>query len=215
MMSAREELLDALRAAMAEVSPGHTLPAAFETPQARPSTATCAVTAAMPLAKRAEAQSAREVAAELIAALRAKTAVERWVESIAVAGPGFINLHLARGARSAIVAEVLADGRRVRQPATRAATPVHGRVRLGQPDRAAARRPRAPGGARRRDLQPARDAGLAACMREFYYNDAGVQIATLGGSRSKARASTGLKPGDPGWPEAAYNGDYIADIAAD
>ena len=25
----------------------------------------------------------------------------------------------------------------------------------------------------------------------------------------------GLKPGDAGWPEAAYNGDYIADIAAD
>jgi arginyl-tRNA synthetase len=25
----------------------------------------------------------------------------------------------------------------------------------------------------------------------------------------------GLKPGDAGWPESAYNGDYIADIAAD
>ena len=25
----------------------------------------------------------------------------------------------------------------------------------------------------------------------------------------------GLKPGDPEWPEQAYNGDYIADIAAD
>ena len=23
----------------------------------------------------------------------------------------------------------------------------------------------------------------------------------------------GLQPGDPGWPEQAYNGDYIADIA--
>jgi arginyl-tRNA synthetase len=33
MMSAREELLDALRAAMAEVVPGHTLAAAFETPR--------------------------------------------------------------------------------------------------------------------------------------------------------------------------------------
>ena len=50
-------------------------------------------------------------------------------------------------------------------------------------------------------------------MREFYYNDAGVQIATLAAS-VKARLD-GLKPGDPGWPEAAYNGDYIADIAAD
>ncbi len=49
--------------------------------------------------------------------------------------------------------------------------------------------------------------------REFYYNDAGVQIATLAAS-VQARAR-GLKPGDAGWPEAAYNGDYIADIAAD
>ena len=49
--------------------------------------------------------------------------------------------------------------------------------------------------------------------REFYYNDAGVQIATLANS-VQARAK-GLKPGDAGWPEAAYNGDYIADIAAD
>src|SRR5205814_2513963 len=49
--------------------------------------------------------------------------------------------------------------------------------------------------------------------REFYYNDAGVQIATLAAS-VQARVR-GFKPGDPQWPDAAYNGDYIADIAAD
>src|SRR5690606_39648865 len=49
--------------------------------------------------------------------------------------------------------------------------------------------------------------------REFYYNDAGVQIATLASS-VQARAR-GVKPGDAEWPESAYNGDYIADIAAD
>src|SRR5690606_18895806 len=49
--------------------------------------------------------------------------------------------------------------------------------------------------------------------REFYYNDAGVQIATLATS-VQARAN-GLKPGDAGWPESAYNGDYIQDIADD
>ena len=49
--------------------------------------------------------------------------------------------------------------------------------------------------------------------REFYYNDAGVQIATLATS-TQLRAK-GFKPGDPEWPELAYNGDYIADIAAD
>jgi arginyl-tRNA synthetase len=52
-----------------------------------------------------------------------------------------------------------------------------------------------------------------AVLREFYYNDAGVQINTLATS-TRARLQ-GLKPGDEAWPEAAYNGDYIADIAAD
>ncbi|MDH5339159.1 MAG: arginine--tRNA ligase, partial [Rubrivivax sp.] len=47
--------------------------------------------------------------------------------------------------------------------------------------------------------------------REFYYNDAGVQIANLAIS-VQARLK-GLKPGDADWPEAAYNGEYIADIA--
>jgi arginyl-tRNA synthetase len=50
-------------------------------------------------------------------------------------------------------------------------------------------------------------------QREFYYNDAGVQIANLASS-VQARLR-GLKPGDSDWPDAAYNGEYIADIAAD
>src|SRR5206468_2271017 len=49
--------------------------------------------------------------------------------------------------------------------------------------------------------------------REFYYNDAGVQIATLAAS-VQARIR-GFKPGDAEWPDAAYNGDYIQDIADD
>jgi arginyl-tRNA synthetase len=49
--------------------------------------------------------------------------------------------------------------------------------------------------------------------REFYYNDAGVQIETLANS-TQLRAK-GFKPGDAEWPEAAYNGDYIQDIAND
>ena len=49
--------------------------------------------------------------------------------------------------------------------------------------------------------------------REFYYNDAGVQIQTLALS-TQCRAK-GIKPGDAPWPENAYNGEYIADIARD
>jgi arginyl-tRNA synthetase len=49
--------------------------------------------------------------------------------------------------------------------------------------------------------------------KEFYYNDAGVQIQTL--AQSVQMRAKGLNPGDEGWPEAAYNGEYIADIARD
>jgi len=209
MMSARDELLDALRAAMDEVSPGHALDAAFETPR-QADHGDLAVTAAMPLAK-VQRRNPREVAAELIAALQKKTAVERWVESIAVAGPGFINLHLRAAARQRIVADVLAAG---------AAFGV--RAAEGDPVivEFVSANPTGPlhvGHARQAAL------GDAICslletqgrrvVREFYYNDAGVQIATL--AASVAARLDGLKPGDAGWPESAYNGDYIADIADD
>jgi arginyl-tRNA synthetase len=47
--------------------------------------------------------------------------------------------------------------------------------------------------------------------REFYYNDAGVQILNLAIS-TQARIM-GLEPGMPQWPQDAYNGMYINDIA--
>jgi arginyl-tRNA synthetase len=57
--------------------------------------------------------------------------------------------------------------------------------------------------------------------REFYYNDAGVQIGTLATS-TQLRAK-GFKPGDDCWPidpdnpasKGFYNGEYIQDIARD
>ena len=58
-------------------------------------------------------------------------------------------------------------------------------------------------------------------QREFYYNDAGVQIGTL--AHSTQLRIKGFKPGDDCWPvdpanpesKKFYNGEYIADIAAD
>src|SRR5450432_40595 len=210
MTRARDELLDALRAAMDEVSPGNTLAAVFERPR-QASHGDLACTAAMPLAK-AQRRNPREVAAELIAALRTQTAVERWVEAIDVAGPGFINLHLRAAARQRIVAEILESGSGFGRRAPHDAEPVIVEFVSANPTG-----PLHVGHARQAAL------GDAICnlletqgekvVREFYYNDAGVQIATLAAS-VKARLA-GLAPGDPGWPENAYNGDYIADIAAD
>ena len=209
MPLAREELLDALRSAMVEVCPANALEAMFETPR-QAAHGDLAVTAAMALAKL-QRKNPREVAAALVVSLKAQSAVERWVESIDVVGPGFINLTLRPAARQRIVADVLASGAAfgVRRAA---GEPVIVEFVSANPTG-----PLHVGHARQAAL------GDAICnlletqgrqvVREFYYNDAGVQIATLAAS-VKARLD-GLKPGDAGWPEAAYNGDYIADIAAD
>jgi arginyl-tRNA synthetase len=168
MMSAREELLDALRAAMAEVSPGHTLAAAFETPK-QADHGDLAVTAAMPLAK-AQRRNPREVAAELIAALRAKTAVERWVESIAVAGPGFINLHCAprrASASSPRRSPPAPPSARGRRAAIRGSSSSSRPTRPARCTSATRARPRS---ATRSATCSRRRAGRV--VREFYYNDA-------------------------------------------
>ncbi len=210
MTRARDELLDALRASMDEVSPGNGLVAAFETPR-QAAHGDLACTAAMPLAK-ALRRNPREIANELIAALRQKAAVERWVESIDIAGPGFINLHLRAAARQRLVLEILeggdAFGSRPRQAGDAvlvefvSANPT-GPLHLGHARQAAL------GDA----ICNLLEAQGKKVVREFYYNDAGVQIATLAAS-VEARLR-GLEPGVASWPESAYNGDYIADIAAD
>jgi arginyl-tRNA synthetase len=209
MIQAKNELLAALAGAIAEVAPGSTQPAAFESPK-QAAHGDLACTAAMPLAK-ALRRNPRDLAAELVAALQRQGAVQRWVDTLEIAGPGFINVRLKAAARQAVVAEVLAGGA------------CFGR----QPDRSdtvlvefVSANPTGP-----LHLGHARQAALgdAICnlfetqgwrvTREFYYNDAGVQIATL--ARSVQARLRGLQPTDAAWPDAAYNGEYIADIAAD
>jgi arginyl-tRNA synthetase len=209
MIQAQQELLDALQKAVAETVPGHGLTLAFESPK-QAAHGDLAITAAMPLA-RAARSNPRALAEQLVAALQRQPAVQRWVAAIEIAGPGFINLRLAPAAKQAVVAEVLHGRERFGM------APVNGERVLVEFVSANPTGPLHLGHARQAAL------GDVLCSlfqtqgwvvtREFYYNDAGVQIATLAAS-VKARLD-GLKPGDAGWPEAAYNGDYIADIAAD
>ncbi len=209
MIQAKQDLLNALGESIAEISPSNPLPAAFESPK-QASHGDLACTVAMQLAKPLK-KNPRELAQSLIDALKRRPAVQQWVDAMEIAGPGFINLRLKASAKQAVVAEVLRDADQFGQQASRAdqvlvefvsANPT-GPLHVGHARQAAL--------------------GDAICnlfetqgwkvQREFYYNDAGVQIATLANS-TQARIK-GLKPGDDGWPESAYNGDYIADIAAD
>jgi len=210
MIQAKKELQDALAAALAEAHGPGTPPAAvFESPK-HASHGDLACTAAMAMARSLK-KNPRELATALVDALKRQPAVERWVAALEIAGPGFINFRLKDSAKQATVAEVLAAGDDFgRRPAA------DGQV-LVEFVSANPTGPLHVGHARQAAL------GDAICnlfeaqgwrvTREFYYNDAGVQIATLAAS-VQARLR-GFKPGDPQWPAAAYNGDYIADIAAD
>jgi arginyl-tRNA synthetase len=209
MLNAKQELLAALAAELEKLQPGAGARAAFESPKVA-AHGDLACTAAMQLAKALK-QNPRQLGQALRESLLATSAFQRWVDAIELAGPGFINIRLKDAAKQAIVAEVLQAGAAFGQQAATgervlvefvSANPT-GPLHVGHGRQAAL--------------------GDAICnllatqgqdvYREFYYNDAGVQISTLATS-TQLRAK-GVKPGDAEWPEAAYNGDYIQDIAND
>lgn len=207
MIQAKQELLAALGEAIQEISPGTDLVAAFESPK-QAAHGDFACTAAMQLARPLK-KNPREVATALIEALQRRPAFQQWVDALEIAGPGFINVRLKPAAKQAVVAEVLTGGSHFgRQPANGdhvmvefvSANPT-GPLHVGHARQAAL------GDA----LCSLFQTQGAEVTREFYYNDAGVQIATLANS-TQCRLK-GIKPGDAGWPESAYNGDYIQDIA--
>ncbi len=210
MLSIKNDLLRALATALEQLSPGTGDKAAFESPKVA-AHGDFACTAAMQLAKGLK-QNPRQVADALRALLLVQPAFERWVQDIDIAGPGFINIRLKPEAKQETVRDVLRSG------------PLYG-VKPQLPDQAVivefvSANPTGPlhvGHGRQAALGDAicnlfTTQGLRV-YREFYYNDAGVQIGTLASS-TQARAK-GISPGDAAWPELAYNGDYIADIAAD
>jgi arginyl-tRNA synthetase len=209
MLQVQHELLVAFADALDETVPGHGLTAAFESPK-QAAHGDLAITAAMPLAKRSKS-APRALAERLVAALQRQPAVQRWVSALEIAGPGFINLRLSPAAKQAVVAEVLAAGARYGMQ------PSNGQHVMVEFVSANPTGPLHLGHARQAALGDALCSLFATqgwqVTREFYYNDAGVQIEKLATS-VKARID-GSKPGDAGWPEAAYNGDYIADIAAE
>jgi arginyl-tRNA synthetase len=209
MLSVKIELLNALAHALEKLVPGAGAKAAFESPKVA-AHGDLATTAAMQLAKPLKLNP-RQLAENLRADLLAAAPFQVWVDSIDIAGPGFINIKLKPAAKQQIVREVLG------QAAQFGVQPATGHRMLVEFVSANPTGPLHVGHGRQAAL------GDAICSlfqtqgwevhREFYYNDAGVQINTLATS-TQLRAK-GFKPGDPEWPELAYNGDYIADIAAD
>lgn len=148
----------------------------------------------------------RKVAEAIVAALPASPLIAK----VEIAGPGFINFFLAPGALQAVVPEILRLGAD------------YGIDRSGSRGKAmiefVSANPTGP-----LHVGHGRGAAVGDCLarvlaaagwqvsKEFYYNDAGNQIANLAYS-VQARVR-GINPDDHGWPEDGYRGDYIADVA--
>jgi arginyl-tRNA synthetase len=166
---------------------------------------------AMQLAKPLKTNP-RELATRLVAALLADPNAQGLVESADVAGPGFINLRVAAAAKQSVVRTILEQGGQFGKNLADSGKHVIIEFVSANPTG-----PLHVGHGRQAALGDAMSSLFESqghqVTREFYYNDAGVQIQTLANS-VQARAR-GFRPGDLEWPESAYNGDYIQDIADD
>ncbi len=236
MQTVKTQLLEALAAALEKLLPGAGAKAAFESPKVA-AHGDLATTVAMQLLKPMKADpkgtaerlgwdeakvqrlSPQQLAEALKLEMLSQSAFQRWVESVDIAGPGFINIRLKPESKQQVVQEVL------RQGAQFGVRPPIGQRLMAEFVSANPTGPLHVGHGRQAAL------GDAVCnlyttqgwevSREFYYNDAGVQINTL--AHSTQLRAKGFKPGDSCWPtdpedpasKGFYNGDYIADIAQD
>jgi arginyl-tRNA synthetase len=197
----------ALRAALSAVAPEHAgVPILLERPK-QAEHGDLAANVALQLAKALK-RNPRQLALELCAKIEKGDVIE----AAEVAGAGFINFRLKSQNRLQIIARILAEGKSF--GSAKAAEPQSIQVEFVSAN------PTGPlhvGHGRQGALGDAIAALLESqghkVTREYYYNDAGAQIDKLAWS-VQARAR-GIAPGEPGWPEEGYAGEYIADIARD
>ena len=151
-------------------------------------------------------QNPRAIAESLIQALPTSA----YVEKVEIAGAGFINFYLGANAKQAVIGLIAAQGEKFG----------HNQVGQGRKVQVefVSANPTGPlhvghgrGAAVGDCLARLLDANGWAVTREFYYNDAGVQIDNL--TLSVQLRCKGVSPESADWPEAGYRGDYIADVA--
>jgi arginyl-tRNA synthetase len=151
-------------------------------------------------------QNPRAIAEALIKALPATS----YITKTEIAGAGFINFYLDPSAKQAVVKAIQQKGAQF------------GRNHDGQGKKVqvefVSANPTGPlhvghgrGAAVGDCLARLLDANGWAVTREFYYNDAGVQIDNL--THSVQLRCRGITPDDPMWPEDGYRGEYINDVA--
>lgn len=210
----KKQIIDSIHAALREIALSRGIESDLPLPHLeRPKVAEhgdLATNIAMQLAKSWK-MNPRELAVNLIEAVNRQQDFSGVVAAAEIAGPGFINLRLTDNAKRKVVSAVLNQSHCFGKQSG-----INKRVLI----EFVSANPTGPlhvGHGRQAALGDAISNLMAtqgwSVHREFYYNDAGVQIANLALS-VQARAR-GLEPGVEGWPEQAYNGEYIADIARD
>jgi arginyl-tRNA synthetase len=160
---------------------------------------------------RPEGVKPRELAQRIVAASAQEIRASGVCESLTIEGPGFLNVRLARPAKLEVIRRVLAEG------------PDYGRSRPARPESVqvefVSANPTGPlhvghgrGAAYGASLASLLEFAGHRVAREFYVNDAGRQVDILALSvwLRYLQARGVVVP----FPEQAYRGDYVRDIAA-
>lgn len=156
----------------------------------------------------------REVAQALVAAMQSDAIGQELLSAIEIAGPGFINFRFNQATKFNVVRDVLTSGENFGKSKA-----FEGKSVLLEYVSANPTGPLHLGHARQGALGDVLSRIMATqgykVLREFYYNDAGVQIHNLTISvQARLKEFAGLQTAED-FPENGYHGDYIADIARD
>ena len=157
---------------------------------------------------RVVGRNPREVAQDIVASLEAP-----FLESVEVAGPGFINFRLSSAALGEELGALLAAGEGYgrREPSGEPVLLEYVSVNPTGPMTVAHGRHAAYGDSLARIMEAAgRRVG-----REYYFNDGGNQIRLLGESVAARYAELFDREWPVSDPEALYRGGYISEIAED
>ncbi|MFZ2161008.1 MAG: arginine--tRNA ligase [Sideroxyarcus sp.] len=205
VLNFKSHLTDLFAQALRAVAPEHEGVAVLIERPKQASHGDYACNLAMQLAKPLR-KSPRDIANALIAAMPKSEVIEK----VEIAGAGFINVFITTAAKRDVVHGVLQAGAG------------YGHVHVGGGRKVGVEfvsaNPTGP-----LHVGHGRGAAVGDCLcnvlhaagwnvtREFYYNDAGVQIDNL--TLSVQLRCKGVTPDDPSWPESGYRGDYILDVA--
>jgi arginyl-tRNA synthetase len=205
LIEPRSHLADRLAVALTRVLPQVEAPPPALVRPKQPEHGDYSTNVALQLAKALK-RNPRELAAAVVAAMEPSP----WIERVEIAGAGFINVYLAPQARQAVIARVLQEGERYGCSRVLANAPVMVEFVSANPTG-----PLHVGHGRGAAVGDA-IATLLECQgarvhREFYYNDAGAQIANLALS-VQARVRQRYDSSAP-FPEDGYRGEYVSDIA--